>query len=94
MSEPTVVDHAALTIAFNDLLSGVVVDADRERRARHLHALLSNELDEELAFLERYDLVLAALLRCIASTFNAANCFFWDLMALLFGLLVTHEQQV
>ena len=94
MSEPTVVDHAALTIAFDDLLSGVIVDSDRERRTRHLHTLLNNELDEAEALLERYDLVLAALLWCIASTFNAASCFFWDLMAFLFGLLVTHKQQV
>ena len=86
MAEPTVVDHAAQSIAFDDLLASVVVDANLERGARHLHALLHDEPDEAVALLERNHLVLATL---VLLTISIAGGFFWDLMALqnsLFGL--------
>ena len=83
MAEPTVIDHAALSETLDDLLASVVVNADLARGARHLHALLNDELDEAVALLERNDRVLAPLV--MLTTARIAACFFWDFMTLLAG---------
>ena len=83
MTEPTVIDHAAQSVAFDDLLASVVIDANLERGARHLHALLHDEPYEAVAFLERDYLILATL---VLLTLSIADGFFWNLMVLLSGL--------
>ena len=78
MAEPTVIDHAVLSETLDDLLASVVVDADLDRGAPHLHSLLNDESDEAVALLERNDRILATLV--LLTTARVAACFSWDLM--------------